>query len=217
ELLAIGRRLRADRKALTDLRDDDADLARGHLNPRELLDPVEDAELPAQARHEQVRLIARLSLERDRIVVAETARRHALRHETDLGRPDRMERRDDDQGDYDDRRRSEEREHGMQHQQGEHGLPPSVRAGTTPARAARTVFVPPKPSCHSGAHAEPSPGSGVVAWRAHEEKGARGMRRSCTVVRGSCAKRAANGSMAAAWSCFRLLYCDTQARAGGFR
>src|SRR5262249_48983938 len=91
ELLAIGRRLRADRKALTALRDDDADLARGHLTPRELLAPVEDAELPAQARHEQVRLIARLSLERDRIVVAETARRHALRHETDLGRPDRME------------------------------------------------------------------------------------------------------------------------------
>src|SRR5207249_5157886 len=52
ELLPVGCRLGADGKPLADLCDHDADLARRNLHPGELLDPVQEAELPSQARHQ---------------------------------------------------------------------------------------------------------------------------------------------------------------------
>src|SRR5262245_1983974 len=51
ELGAICRRLSANRKLLPDLRDDDADFTSWNLNPRILLDRVQQPRLPTEARH----------------------------------------------------------------------------------------------------------------------------------------------------------------------
>ncbi len=51
EFLAIDSGLRADRKGLADLGDDDADFAGGDLHPGIFFDGIGVAQLPAQAGH----------------------------------------------------------------------------------------------------------------------------------------------------------------------
>jgi hypothetical protein len=91
EQLVVGRRLGTDREGGTDLGDDDADLARGHLDPGVLLDRVDRPEFEAQARHEEVGLVAGLAVEGDDVVIAETLASKLLRHQPHLGRSDRVE------------------------------------------------------------------------------------------------------------------------------
>ena len=59
ELRAVDAALRADRQRRADLRDHHADLAAGHLHPRELLHREDRPELHPQARHQHRRLVAR--------------------------------------------------------------------------------------------------------------------------------------------------------------
>ena len=66
ELRLVHRRLRADGQRLSNLRNHHADLARGHLHPRMLRHGEHQAELEAEAGHEQLRLVPRFPTERQR-------------------------------------------------------------------------------------------------------------------------------------------------------
>ena len=92
ELGLVDTALGADRQLQTDLRDHHADLAGRHLHPRELLHAEDRPQLEPQARHQQLRLVARLALEGDRVVVTELAEPEPLGHQPDLGRADRLDR-----------------------------------------------------------------------------------------------------------------------------
>jgi len=117
ELGLVDGGLGADGQGLAHLRDDDADLARRDLNPRELLDREDRPELPAQARHEELGLISRLAAERDRIVLRELPEAEAFRDEADLRRPDAVQREQHDDerqrgdGDEEEHERRIESEH----------------------------------------------------------------------------------------------------------
>jgi hypothetical protein len=97
--------LRPDRQRRAGLRDHDADVAGGHLHPRELLHAIERPELEPQPGHEQLGLVPGLAAEGDRVVLAELLQREALGDEADLGCADRVERRensDEEESDNDD-------------------------------------------------------------------------------------------------------------------
>ncbi len=88
ELRLVGGGLGARRKRHPDLRDDQPDVIRGDLNPRVALDRVERPDLDAHAGHEQVGLVAGLTVEGDQAVALLA---EALGDETDLARVDRVE------------------------------------------------------------------------------------------------------------------------------
>jgi hypothetical protein len=88
-------RLGPRRQRLADLRDDDSDLAGGHLDPWVPDDLVGRPELEPDARHQQVCLVARLALERDRGVGSVVGRRDPLDDQADLRRPDDDDRSGD--------------------------------------------------------------------------------------------------------------------------
>ena len=92
ELRLVDRALGADRQRRADLRDHDADLARGHLHPRELLHAEDRPQLEPQPGREQLGLEAGLAVERDRVVGGQLLEREPLLDEPDLDRSDRVER-----------------------------------------------------------------------------------------------------------------------------
>ena len=103
ELGLVHTALGADRQLRAHLRDHDADLAGRHLHPGELLHAVDRPQLEPQPGHEQLRLVAGLTFEGDRVVVAELAQPESLRDQPDFGRSDRLDReqhRQDDQHDH---------------------------------------------------------------------------------------------------------------------
>jgi hypothetical protein len=95
ELVLEDRRLGADGERVADLRDDDADLSRGDLHPRELLHGVDGPQPQPQPRHEELGLVAGLAVERDGVVLGELLDGEALVDQADLRRTDRVDRLQD--------------------------------------------------------------------------------------------------------------------------
>jgi hypothetical protein len=93
--LVLGR-LGADGKGISDLRDDDADLAGGNLHDRMTRDGKERPQLEAQPGGEQIGLIARLAVEGDRAAAPQPLETEALPHQADFGRADVPERHEHD-------------------------------------------------------------------------------------------------------------------------
>ncbi len=92
ELGLVDTALVTDRQLLADLGDDHTDLTGGYLHPRELLHTEDRPQLEPQTRHQELRLVTRLALEGDRVVVCELAEPEPLGHQPDLGRADRLDR-----------------------------------------------------------------------------------------------------------------------------
>jgi hypothetical protein len=93
--LVLGR-LGADGKGISDLRDDDADLAGGNLHDRMTRDGKERPQLEAQPGGEQIGLIACLAVESDRAAAPQPLETEALPHQADFGRADVPERHEHD-------------------------------------------------------------------------------------------------------------------------
>jgi hypothetical protein len=97
KLFAVNGRLCTDGQRLADLRDDDTDFARRHLDPRILFDGIERPEFPAQAGRQKVGLVSRLTVECDRIVFRKLARRVSLQHQAHFRGTNAVERSDNDE------------------------------------------------------------------------------------------------------------------------
>jgi hypothetical protein len=101
ELRLVDAGLGAHRHRVAHLRDDDADLICRNLHHRMARDVVERPQFELQSRMQQLRLIAGLAVERDRIAAGEFAHAEAFAHETHFRRSDvpRRSHQDDEEDD----------------------------------------------------------------------------------------------------------------------
>ena len=89
-------RLGADRQRPACLGDNHPDLAGAYLNPRMLLDDVEDPQSETPARHQQFALIARLAMKRNGIIVGQFLHGEPLDHQSDFRWANDVDRRQND-------------------------------------------------------------------------------------------------------------------------
>ncbi|MEZ5217971.1 MAG: hypothetical protein R2715_15610 [Ilumatobacteraceae bacterium] len=105
ERRVVASALGTDRQRPTHLGDDHTDLPRRNLHPRELAHGVDRPQLEAEARHQELGLIAGLAGEGDGIVVVEPLAGEPLVDQTDLGRAHHRDGPQDD----DEEQRGEDR------------------------------------------------------------------------------------------------------------
>ena len=86
ERFLVHGRLRADRQRRAHLRDDHANFARRNLHPRIHFNVVEQPRLPAAPRHQEIGLVARFAMKRDRVVVFQLSQTETLHDQPDFRR-----------------------------------------------------------------------------------------------------------------------------------